>query len=845
MRRLATVFAVLCFALAVCAVAGGIRSRGGAADAGITRVVTTSGDSGPGSLRQALADAHAGETIHFDPAVFPPQAPVTITLLAPLDDIHTDYLTIDGSDSWVVLDGHMIAGSLIAGLRILGHGVTVRGLEIVRFSGFGVEVQGAGAVIGGDRSSGSGPFGQGNLLSGNGHSGLGLMGSGCYSATVRGNWMGSDPSGMSAWPNATDGVHINGGHDNWVEGNVMSGNSGSGVQACCTTGTQGNVLRDNLIGVAADGHTPLRNAICGITLHDGASGNTIGPGNIVAFNGAAGVEVATAASQGNTITANAIYSNTAAGILLSTGGNGELFPPAIESFDLSSGVVSGTACAGCRVEVFSDAGEQGARYEGAALADSAGEFALDLGALLHGPLLTATATDTQGNTSAFSPAASHEWVLQEGNRSARSWVQARRARELADNRIGQIFSGLYGLQDFPGLLDGPISSSGLKRMRISVNEGDSNYIVWSWPEMPISPEHDAFIRAIAAEGVRVIYRMVFWDKAYHNAGGTVGYPRFQTEAEIRRYLDFVRYIVRQLKDCVQYYEIWNEPACEDQLMCIPLETYLSVARRAIAVIHEEYPEARIVFPSVAGMNAPWIRQYFFDCLRSDIISQTDVLTWHPLFSSSPEFDSAYYYEYPSLVQDIKRVAEENGFRGEYMAEEFVYAMEGCSGCQPNDVLYSRARSGKYYARAIVSHLGWDVSAGVAGNFPDAVRNLATLMAGVRPEPVPFAMQTAARQVVTATFALAGGGYYVSCWTDGVALEDDAGTPLTLTLPGKAGYLAVAIDPLHGWQQSLLTTDAGPDLVIPNLRLRDYPILVLVAAPQRVYLPVARKVALSP
>jgi hypothetical protein len=34
-----------------------------------TTMVTNTNDSGPGSLRQALADAHAGDTINFDPAL--------------------------------------------------------------------------------------------------------------------------------------------------------------------------------------------------------------------------------------------------------------------------------------------------------------------------------------------------------------------------------------------------------------------------------------------------------------------------------------------------------------------------------------------------------------------------------------------------------------------------------------------------------------------------------------------------------------------------------------------------------------------------------------------------------
>ena len=47
-------------------------------------VVTSRTDSGSGSLRQALLSAVPGDTISFDPAVFPPTTPMTITLLKAL-----------------------------------------------------------------------------------------------------------------------------------------------------------------------------------------------------------------------------------------------------------------------------------------------------------------------------------------------------------------------------------------------------------------------------------------------------------------------------------------------------------------------------------------------------------------------------------------------------------------------------------------------------------------------------------------------------------------------------------------------------------------------------------------
>ena len=49
-------------------------------------VVTSDSDSGPGSLRQALLGARNGDTITFDPIVFPLDNPATIELLSPLPE---------------------------------------------------------------------------------------------------------------------------------------------------------------------------------------------------------------------------------------------------------------------------------------------------------------------------------------------------------------------------------------------------------------------------------------------------------------------------------------------------------------------------------------------------------------------------------------------------------------------------------------------------------------------------------------------------------------------------------------------------------------------------------------
>ena len=69
--------------------------------------------------------------------------------------------------------------------------------------------------------------------------------------------------------------------------------------------------------------------------------------------------------------------------------------------------VSGSACAGCTVEVFSDSEDEGRVYEGTAIANPTGNWTLNSGHAYTGPHLTATATDQSGNTSEFSV----PWVI--------------------------------------------------------------------------------------------------------------------------------------------------------------------------------------------------------------------------------------------------------------------------------------------------------------------------------------------------------------------------------------------------------------------------------------------------
>ncbi len=244
---------------------------------------------------------------------------------------------------------------------------------------------------------------EGNVLSAN-NSGIRLSGTGTSNNTIRQNLIGTDATGMSAIPNRYYGVEIHAGAGgNIIEQNLVSGNNLIGIHLL-DAGTEGNLIRNNGIGVDAAGTGALPNGSFGVALFNGPRGNIIGPNNRVAYNGQDGVLVdgsnSFTSTINNTITANRITGNGGKGIRNFRGGNTELTPPTITH--VAAGTISGTACPNCRIEVFSDGVDEGATYEGVTGANATGNWTFTKPGGLTGPYVTATATDGNGNTSEFS-----------------------------------------------------------------------------------------------------------------------------------------------------------------------------------------------------------------------------------------------------------------------------------------------------------------------------------------------------------------------------------------------------------------------------------------------------------
>lgn len=219
---------------------------------------------------------------------------------------------------------------------------------------------------------------------------------------IIGNYIGTNIDATAALPNESYGIFLFRSHHNIIggatpgEGNVISGNNMGGV-FLYNTGCDSNIVSGNYIGTDFTGLTGIPNSTYGIYIHYGAEKNLIGPGNIISNNDIFGVLCREENTLMNTITQNIISHNGELGISNENGANNTLPPPVIT--DVTSEKVTGNACAGCRVEIFSDDLDEGAIFEGYTNADDEGNF--EWTGTATGPHFTATATDADGNTSQF------------------------------------------------------------------------------------------------------------------------------------------------------------------------------------------------------------------------------------------------------------------------------------------------------------------------------------------------------------------------------------------------------------------------------------------------------------
>jgi hypothetical protein len=262
-----------------------------------------------------------------------------------------------------------------------------------------------------------------------------INGKGTNHNQVLGNFIGTDVSGTIAVGNGRGIAILNGAGLTTVGGttagarNVISGNGSEGV-FFNGSATNGNKVLGNFIGADISGAVGLGNAGDGISFTNLANlndvgGTATGAGNVIAFNGGNGVFVDDGAP--NRISRNSIFANFLLGIDLNTSSanNGQSAPnltsaviPAASGNVTIKGSLFGAVGKTFTIEFFVNAtgDPQGKKFLGSltvtiqAIAgnthpSATQNFTASLSAVglsAVGDLITATATDANGNTSEYS-----------------------------------------------------------------------------------------------------------------------------------------------------------------------------------------------------------------------------------------------------------------------------------------------------------------------------------------------------------------------------------------------------------------------------------------------------------
>ncbi|MFL6248501.1 MAG: beta strand repeat-containing protein [Thermoanaerobaculia bacterium] len=272
-----------------------------------TLTVTTTADSGTGSLRDAISIYNAGGCPAPCTINFASTGTGNIVLASQLPPLIGGQLTIDGftgtgaqpntnafsqplnSVITVSIDGN---NTVPVGLILQSANTTIKGLGFRNFN-----VSGTGEAIKIDGVSG---------------------------CSIAGNYIGTDNSGTAATPNYA-GVIVNAagatgniiGGNNPADRNLISGNVTNGITI---VNADANEISNNFIGTQADGASGLGNGGHGVSLTGSTGSTKIGlTANRIAFNALKGVEANTTGI-GNLIRENEIYSNTGIAIDLGTDG---------------------------------------------------------------------------------------------------------------------------------------------------------------------------------------------------------------------------------------------------------------------------------------------------------------------------------------------------------------------------------------------------------------------------------------------------------------------------------------------------------------------------------------------
>jgi hypothetical protein len=337
------------------------------------------------------------------------------------------------------------------------------------------------------------------------------------------------------------------------------------------------------------------------------------------------------------------------------------------------------------------------------------------------------------------------------------------------------------------------------------------------------------------------------------------YTAASREVQIKAFCDYVRFMVREFRDFVSYFEVFNEYYNQDAFdpgksgdFERSAKEYAEFALPAVRVIREESKGAKIILCGPCPLAVDWIDA----ALATGLAPLVDVISWHPYQLTEPPealdrprhpWAGAELTRYEDAVRYLQDLASRRGFRGTYQANEAgAYAI--------HQMRSTALVSAKYMARSLVLHssLGvpvfWNETVsllrpawqpffwlGQPDVQPDysyyVLRTLSTVMDGAEPvrssgvidvQPAPKSGEIESR-----LFSDHAGNLLLALWRPVRSADQDQSeaVPCNVRVRGFSARSAIGFELFNGEEQELAFQQDSLDVTLDGLLVRDYPLFV--------------------
>jgi len=418
---------------------------------------------------------------------------------------------------------------------------------------------------------------------------------------------------------------------------------------------------------------------------------------------------------------------------------------------------------------------------------------------------------------------------------------------------------------------------GIKWVRVGYHDDPIN---WHWVEkekgkLEIDGEADAAITYLVERGIEIDMVLAFGNRLYTQTDPTRKLPQLwewyyenpkppTTSEALEGWENYVRYMVRNFKDRVKVFEIWNEWNIPTYWGDKPdTDHYIEIVRRTIPIIREESTEAKIKLGAISGFVfgiSNWSSEKLSEQEKTmpflrvieEFAQEVDIIGWHPFYQTDTESDRVRTY--PADIRFLKKWASDKGFEGEYYASEWNYGANYPPVTPPNwwgNFQATELDKAKYVARLSVLHNALGINSffcetwsnyypldlsllrrSFSGNpvsvlQPQAayyvMRNLATALEDLQPDNLKYFIENIPHRIESYSMSRKG-EKVLALWIQGHASDEFLAKPVNIRISGNYNS-AYGYDCMNGITQQLQISKHNNEILVRDILIPDYPILI--------------------